>query len=133
MVMTKPASKHNWRVAIFFALIMMLALPVISYAQGRGYGRGRGRSNLSWKCGKFVNCHDARDGRWDNRGPRGSRIGRRLYRGNGNVIFVPRNRSRFDRDGDGDFDRNDRFLRRRQNGLTRWEIRNARRNGRWNR
>jgi hypothetical protein len=129
--MTNPGSKHNWRVAIFFAVIMMLALPVISYAQGRGNGRWRGRgSNLSWKCRVFVNCHDARDGRWDNRGPRGSRIGRRINRGNGNVIFVPRNR-RFDRDGDGDFDRNDRILRRQQN--TRWQIRNARRNGRFNR
>jgi hypothetical protein len=46
------------------------------------------------------------------------------------VIFFPRNR-RFDRDGDGDFDRNDRILRHQQN--TRWQIRNARRNGRFNR
>ena len=138
--MTK-SGKRNWRVAIFFAAIMLFTLPVISYAQGRGNGRWHGRSNRSWKCGKFVNCHDARDGRWDNRGPRGSRIGnrirndddyyngRRIRRGNRNVIFVNRNRSRFDRDGDGDFDRNDRILRQRQNGLTRWQIRNARRNG----
>jgi hypothetical protein len=130
--MTKSGNKHNWKVAILFAAIMMLALPVISYAQGRGNGRGRGRgSNLSWKCRVFVNCHDARDGRWDNRGPRGSRIGRHIRHGNGNVIFVPRNRVRFDRDGDGDFDRNDRILRHQQN--TRWQIRNARRNGRWHR
>jgi hypothetical protein len=129
-------------VAIFFAVIMMFTLPVISYAQGRGNSRDHGRSHRSWKCGKFVNCHDARDGRWDNRGPKGSRIGhrtrnndnyyngRRMRRGNRNVIFVNRNRSRFDRDGDGDFDRNDRVLRQRQNGLTRWQIRSARRNGR---
>jgi hypothetical protein len=131
--MTKLGSKSNWTVAIFFALIMMLAMPVISFAQGRGNGRGRGHSNRSWKCGIFVNCHDARDGRWDNRGPRGSRIGRHIRHGNGNVIFVPRNRVRFDRDGDGDFDRNDRLLRHRQNRLERHEIRNARRNGRWHR
>jgi hypothetical protein len=123
--MTKSGNKHNWKVAILFAVIMMFALPVISYAQGRSNGRGRGRgSNLSWKCRVFVNCHDARDGRWDNRGPRGSRIGRHVNRG------VLRNR-RFDRNGDGDFDRNDRILRRQQN--TRWQIRNARRHGRFNR
>jgi hypothetical protein len=121
--MTKSGNKHNWKVAILFAVIMMFALPVISYAQGRGNGRGRGRgSNLSWKCRVFVNCHDARDGRLDNRGPRGSRIG---YR---NGILLRRSRVRLDRDGDGDFDRNDRRLRRQQN--TRWQIRNARRNGR---
>ena len=118
--MTKSGNKHNWRVAILFAVIMMLALPVISYAQGRGRGRGRG-SNLSWKCRVFVNCHDARDGRRDNRGPRGSRIGRR------NGIFLPRNRVRLDRDGDGDFDRNDRILRRQQD---RFERRDGRRHGR---
>ena len=131
--MTKSGNKQNWRVAIFFAVIMLLALPVISYAQGRGNGHGHGRgrgSNTSWKCQVFVNCHDARDGRWDNRGPRGSRIGNR------NGIFLPRNRVRRDRDGDGDFerndrilDRNDRILRRQQN--TRWEMR-TRRHGRLN-
>ena len=123
--MTKSGDKLNWKVAILFAVIMMFALPVISYAQGRSNGRGRGRgSNLSWKCRVFVNCHDARDGRWDNRGPRGSRIGH-INRGNRNGVL--RNR-RFDRDGDGDFDRNDRILRRQQN--TRWQIRNGRRNNR---
>lgn len=35
----------------------------------RGYRGSRGRSH-DWKCGVFVNCHDARDGRWDGRGPR---------------------------------------------------------------
>ncbi|HEY6046361.1 MAG TPA: hypothetical protein VIU65_07135 [Pyrinomonadaceae bacterium] len=129
--MTKSINKHNWRVAIFFAVIMMLTLPVISYAQGHGNSNGRGGGRgANWKCGKFVNCHDAGEGRLDNRGPRGSRIGRRLHRGNRNVIFVNRNR-RFDRDGDGDFDRNDRILRRQQN--PRWQIRNTRRNGRFNR
>ena len=122
-------NRHNWRVAIFFAVIMMLTLPVISYAQGRGNGNGRGRGrSTNWKCGKFVNCHDARDGRLDNRGPRGSRIGRHINRDDRGGIF--RNR-RLDRDGDGDFDRNDRILRRQQN--TRWQIRNTRRNGRFNR
>ncbi len=58
----------------------------------------RDRSNRGWrrtssnlpnynkKCGKFVNCHDARNGRWDGRGPRGSRVG--------NVVWQNRLRNR---------------------------------------
>lgn len=38
-------------------------------AMGQGRGRGRGNSHFEKKCEKFVNCHDARDGRWDGRGP----------------------------------------------------------------
>jgi len=60
------------------ALLMTLSVSDAS-AQGRGRGHGNGkwdngRGNSHWKwgnkCDKFVNCHDARDGRWDNRGPR---------------------------------------------------------------
>ena len=58
---TKPAM-------LLFALFFVAALPVTSSAQGRGKGNGAG-SNLDKKCAKFVNCHDARDGRWDGRGP----------------------------------------------------------------
>ncbi|HEY8203758.1 MAG TPA: hypothetical protein VIF81_03440 [Pyrinomonadaceae bacterium] len=111
--------------AIFFALAVLLALPAMSFAQGRGhgYGRGRGRGpDLEKKCGKFVNCHDARNGRWDGRGPRGSRVGIfRNRRVNNGVIFFPRGRNRrVDRDGDGDFDRNDVLLgRMRRHGRGR--------------
>jgi len=55
------------------ALMLLLVLTVSSdvLAQGRGRGRGHGGfDNFDKKCGKFVNCHDARDGRWDGRGPR---------------------------------------------------------------
>lgn len=48
---------------IFFGMVLLLALPAVSMAQGRGRA-----SNWDRKCGKFVNCHDARDGRWDGRG-----------------------------------------------------------------
>ena len=54
-----------------------------AFGQGRGRGNGRGNAafadrdyrydrgrNQNWKCGKFVNCHDARDGRLDGPGPR---------------------------------------------------------------
>ena len=57
------------------ALILMLVLTMSADALGQGRGRGRGHdrgefNGLGRKCGKFVNCHDARDGRWDGRGPR---------------------------------------------------------------
>lgn len=63
------------------ALVLMLVLTMSADAlgQGRGRGRDRGEANgLGKKCGKFVNCHDARDGRWDGRGP--SRDGLRFRR-----------------------------------------------------
>lgn len=72
---------------------------------GKGVGNGdwsntidRNRSNRDWrtnrdwrntsanlpnhnrKCGKFVNCHDARNGRIDGRGPRGTRVGNVVWR-----------------------------------------------------
>lgn len=59
--------KSKLLMAIFFGVVLMLALPAASLAQGRGRGRG---PDWDKKCGKFVNCHDARNGRWDGRGPR---------------------------------------------------------------
>jgi hypothetical protein len=44
------------------ALICILSSS--AFAQGRGRGMGLGR-----KSAVFVNGHDARDGRWDGRGP----------------------------------------------------------------
>jgi hypothetical protein len=61
--------------AIVAGLVLMI-VPSTTMAQGRGRGLERGR-NQSWKCGVFVNCHDARDGRVDGRGPnRTSRVWR---------------------------------------------------------
>ncbi len=85
------------------ALLLAIAVPSTSLAQGNGRGQGRGngdwsnrsdrnRSNRDWrnrrarsrhynkKCGKFVNCHDARDGRIDGRGPRSTRVGNSIWR-----------------------------------------------------
>ncbi|MFN2532859.1 MAG: hypothetical protein ABR555_16335 [Pyrinomonadaceae bacterium] len=57
-------------------LLTVLVLPVGVSAQGRG----RHAFGLDKKCEKFVNCHDARDGRWDGRGPR-------RHASLGNIIF----------------------------------------------
>jgi len=115
--------------ATLFAMVLLLVVPSMSLAQGRGrgFGRGRGRGpDLFKKCGKFVNCHDARNGRLDGRGPRGVRVGRRfrddnfrfrnrgIRRNNRGVIVIPRRRVIINR-GDRDFDR-DQFLRERREG-----------------
>jgi hypothetical protein len=89
--------------AIFSMIILTLSLAVVlpTTALGQGRGRGHGQGGIFGdsknKCGKFVNCHDARDGRWDGRGPRGDRVG--------NVNFG--RRARFHRHRNFD---NDRFI-----------------------
>jgi len=56
--------KHNRKIWLVFAsLFLLAALPAMSFAQGRGRGQEK-------KFDRFVNGHDARDGRWDGRGPR---------------------------------------------------------------
>ena len=65
--MSTPTMRRS---TFWFASILVLVLPVISFAQGRGNGKGNGGGpDFDKKCDKFVNCHDARDGRWDGRGP----------------------------------------------------------------
>src|SRR5260370_36210576 len=62
--------KRNRKILLVVASLCLLAtLPATSFAQGRGRGRGQEK-----KLDEFVNGHDARDGRWDGRGPG---IGRR--------------------------------------------------------
>ena len=50
---------------VLLSMVLLLSIPVYVSAQGRGHGQG-----LNKKSGKFVNGHDARDGRFDGRGPR---------------------------------------------------------------
>ena len=50
-------------------LVVGLLLIVGLSSDAMGQGRGRRASQWDKKCAKFVNCHDARDGRWDGRGP----------------------------------------------------------------
>jgi hypothetical protein len=55
-----------FRVAIV-ALLLIFAVPFDAWAQDRDR---RSDEREDKKCEKFVNCHDARDGRVDGRGPR---------------------------------------------------------------
>ncbi|MEK6325294.1 MAG: hypothetical protein AABN33_26945 [Acidobacteriota bacterium] len=77
----KKSALMKWP-ALLIAVVMIAStflLPSYGFAQGRGHGRG-----LSKKSAKFINRHDARDGRWDGRGPKRKRfIGKRIYRGHG--------------------------------------------------
>ena len=93
---------------VVLGLVMLLSVSVDTMAQGRG----RRVSRMDKKCGKFVNCHDARDGRVDGRGPnrRLSTRDRILRRNRRNRDFDRRIRIRHDRDRD--FGR-DRVWRRR--------------------
>lgn len=85
--------------------LAFLVLMSSSY-EARAQGRGRGESNEDKKCAKFVNCHDASDGRLDGRGPR---------RGSDNDNWSSR-RFRRDRDFDsiGDRQRHRRHHRDRR-------------------
>ena len=92
--------KRNRKMLLVVASLFLLApLPATSLAQGRGRGRGQEK-----KLGKFVNGHDARDGRWDGRGPR---LGRRTVISN--TIIRQRRADRF---RNRDFERNERFRNR---------------------
>ena len=94
-------------------LSLLMVVSVATDAMGQGRGRRTSRRSDDKKCSKFVNCHDARDGRWDGRGPeRRSRFSNNFRR--------RRNRDRdFEdirwrrRNRDRDFD-DDRFWRRRR-------------------
>ena len=70
------------------ALLLAIVIPATALGQGRGRGHGRGGifGNPRNKCAVFVNCHDARDGRVDGRGPRGNRIGNIVLRSRRNRI-----------------------------------------------
>ncbi len=121
--------------------VLILCLASISaLAQGRGRGVGRGRSvdvfanngrigrnetrgrNQDWKCSVFVNCHDARDGRIDGRGPNRLRTSRGYVYGRGADVGYRRR-----------YSTNDYWQRRHLTYPPR-DIRSRYRNGRpWNR
>lgn len=90
--------KGNFFAAALMALLLALSVPATSVAKDKhGRGHGRDRNNWDWskrdrKCGKFVNCHDARDGRRDRRGARGDRVGNVVWRNRSrNRVYVNNN------------------------------------------
>lgn len=84
------------------AVLVLLMILSVSF-EVLGQGRGRRVFRNDKKCAKFVNCHDARDGRWDGRGPnRRAGLLDRVFR-----------RNRRNRDRDRDFDRITRSRRNR--------------------
>jgi len=92
--------------------ILVVGLVLLFGASSDAMAQGRGRRSSHWdkKCEKFVNCHDARDGRWDGRGPN--------RRTGFNNDF-----RRYHRHRDRDFDRinrRDRFRRDRDWQHNRW-------------
>jgi hypothetical protein len=114
-------------------LLLALALPVTALGQR---GRNRDFDKRERKCAKFVNCHDARDGRRDGRGPQGDwddRFGRNRSNRSDDWWERRRDRSRSDDRWERRRDRNrsdDRWERRRDRNRSddRWERSN--RNGR---
>lgn len=92
-------SKNVFRIAVL-CLLVGVSVPIDVLGQGRGRRAGRG---FDKKCEKFVNCHDARDGRWDGRGPRrNDSLDDRIFGRNRRI-------GRFD--DDDDFRRSRRFRR----------------------
>jgi hypothetical protein len=97
------------------AMVVNLALSEVTFAKQK---RGRGRFSDK-KAEKFINGHDARDGRWDGRGPR-FRFGDRRDRDERFRFRDRRDRDEFRRDQW----RRDEFRRDewRQNELRRRRI-----------
>jgi hypothetical protein len=113
--------KRNRKMLLVVAsLFLLAALPAMSVGQGRGRGQEK-------KLDKFVNGHDARDGRWDGRAPR---IGRRSVISN----MIIRQR-RADRYRNRDFERNQRFRNRelRRRGFDNDQFLRSQRSRQWNR
>ena len=100
--------------AKLFGILVLSLLMVVSVAtDAMGQGRGRRASRgFDKKCDKFVNCHDARDGRWDGRGPnRTNSFRHRRSRSWDRDDFDSRRWRR--RHRDRDFDHNRRWRRDR--------------------
>src|SRR6266404_2899929 len=117
----KSMKRNRNMLVVVASLCLLAALPSMSFAQGRGRGRGQEK-----KLDRFVNGHDARNGRWDGRGPGYSR--RSLI---GNDM---RNR-RSNRFRNRNFDRNDQFSDRglRRRGFDNNQFLRSQRSPRWNR
>ena len=85
--MKRSKNQQSSFAIIVLGLLLAMAIPATALGQSRGRGQWRRQDgNTGWptrtqrlakydkKCAKFKNCHDASEGRWDGRGPRGSRV-----------------------------------------------------------
>ena len=119
----------------FLGIVALAGLVVIGASfEARAQGRSRRASGLDKKCAKFVNCHDASEGRVDGRGPRrGTDVDNWDWRRARRDRDWDRDR---DRDRDRDWDR-DRYRRRRDRDSDRDETwrrrRETDRDGTWRR
>ena len=88
----------------FFVIAALAVLVVISASfEARGQGRNRRATGMDKKCAKFVNCHDASEGRLDGRGPRrGTDVDNWDWRRAGRDRDLDRDGSRRHRDRDRD-------------------------------
>ena len=72
-ILSQTAEVKVMKLVTFRSFLIIGGLAVLVLIGGtyeaRAQGRGRGQSNEDKKCSKFVNCHDASEGRWDGRGP----------------------------------------------------------------
>ena len=67
--------------AALLTAVVMIAGTFLLPANGFAQGLGRGASK---KSEKFINRHDARNGRWDGRGPKPKLVGgKRAHRSHG--------------------------------------------------
>jgi hypothetical protein len=66
--MRHTSKRRSFVAMIVLALLMGVTMPATSLAQDRRNNQGWNINNR--KCGKFVNCHDASEGRRDGRGRR---------------------------------------------------------------
>jgi hypothetical protein len=112
--------KRNRKMLLIVAsLFLLAAVPATSFGQGRGRGQEK-------KLDKFVNGHDARDGRWDGRGPGYSRR---------SLIGNEMRRRRSNRFRNQNFVRNDQFSNRRlrRRGFNNDQFLRSQRSRHWNR
>ena len=104
----KLLTSKNWLGILVVGLLITFAS-----SDAMGQGRGRRVSRMDKKCAKFVNCHDARDGRWDGRGPNRRDDGfRSIFRRNRRDRDFD-NISRRGRNRDRDWNDDRRWRRRR--------------------
>jgi hypothetical protein len=128
-----------------FFMVVGLAFLVLMGASYDARAQGRDRNASKWdkKCDKFVNCHDASEGRLDGRGPRrgsdSNNWDSRRFRRDRDFDRFGNHQNRWRHQRDRDFDRDGNWRRHRNYGDRdfdrngQWRHRNRDRNGTWSR